>query len=341
MEQKTLFGHHLGVEGPMKLSAPSIAVLLVLSLSKAVLYGAEQARAVPAPLPIVMWHGMGDSCCASYSLGAVKDFLQEVLDGVYVLSISTGSGGADDTYSGFFGNVNDQVQEACQLLANDTQLQQGYNAIGFSQGGQFLRAVVERCQHTGPKMHTLITMGSQHQGIMNIPECWNPSFNATPAVPWCYAVQKIMGWGAYAPWVRNHIIQAQYTKDPYRMNDYLTYNIFLPDVNNEKAIKSEQYRANLKSLQKLVLFRFEDDVTVVPRDSAWFGFFDGKQLLQMEQTQLYQEDWIGLKALNESNRLVIGQSPGGHMQFSLQWLEQHVIVPYLSQASAIVHQYAL
>lgn len=72
------------------------------------------------------------------------------------------------------------------------------------------------------------------------------------------------------------------------MNDYLTYNIFLPDVNNEKAIKSEQYRANLKSLQKLVLFRFEDDVTVVPRDSAWFGFFDGKQLLQMEQTQLYQ-----------------------------------------------------
>lgn len=54
-----------------------------------------------------------------------------------------------------------------------------------------------------------------------------------------------------------------------------------------------------------------------------------------------QEDWIGLKALNESNRLVIGQSPGGHMQFSLQWLEQHVIVPYLSQASAIVHQYAL
>lgn len=137
MEQKTLFGHHLGVEGPMKLSAPSIAVLLVLSLSGAVLYGAEQARAVPAPLPIVMWHGMGDSCCASYSLGAVKDFLQEVLDGmplilvwlsgsqaalriaghkschtagVYVLSISTGSGGADDTYSGFFGNVNDQAR---------------------------------------------------------------------------------------------------------------------------------------------------------------------------------------------------------------------------------------
>jgi hypothetical protein len=30
-------------------------------------------------------------------------------------------------------------------------------------GGQFLRAVVQRCQHTGPKMHTLITMGGQHQ----------------------------------------------------------------------------------------------------------------------------------------------------------------------------------
>ena len=33
------------------------------------------------------------------------------------------------------------------------------------------QAVVERCQHLGPKVHTLITMGSQHQGVANIPGC--------------------------------------------------------------------------------------------------------------------------------------------------------------------------
>ncbi len=31
-------------------------------------------------------------------------------------------------------------------------------------GGQFLRGVVQRCQHLGPRMHTLVTMGAQHQG---------------------------------------------------------------------------------------------------------------------------------------------------------------------------------
>ena len=32
-------------------------------------------------LPIVLWHGMGDSCCASWSIGAVATHLQTVLPG--------------------------------------------------------------------------------------------------------------------------------------------------------------------------------------------------------------------------------------------------------------------
>jgi len=35
-------------------------------------------------------------------------------------------------------NVNDQVAEACHKIASDSKLHKGYNAIGFSQGGQFL-----------------------------------------------------------------------------------------------------------------------------------------------------------------------------------------------------------
>jgi palmitoyl-protein thioesterase len=35
-------------------------------------------------------------------------------------------------------NVNDQIDLVCQQLATDKKLQSGYNAIGFSQGGQFL-----------------------------------------------------------------------------------------------------------------------------------------------------------------------------------------------------------
>ncbi len=72
------------------------------------------------------------------------------------------------------------------------------------------------------------------------------------------------------------------------MEAYLAHNTFLADINNERPAKNATYRANLASLEKLVLFRFKDDVTVVPRDSAWFGFYNGSQLLRMEETALYQ-----------------------------------------------------
>lgn len=37
------------------------------------------------------------------------------------------------------GNVNAQVAEVCDKLEGMKELKQGFNMIGFSQGGQFLR----------------------------------------------------------------------------------------------------------------------------------------------------------------------------------------------------------
>jgi hypothetical protein len=43
-----------------------------------------------------------------------------------------------DIENGFFLNANKQVEEVCKQLASDPELKDGYNALGFSQGGQFL-----------------------------------------------------------------------------------------------------------------------------------------------------------------------------------------------------------
>lgn len=43
-----------------------------------------------------------------------------------------------DTENGFFKDVNEQVSMVCSQLAKDPQLKGGYNAMGFSQGAQFL-----------------------------------------------------------------------------------------------------------------------------------------------------------------------------------------------------------
>ena len=52
---------------------------------------------------------------------------------------------------------------ACAMIEKDEKLAGGFHAIGFSQGGQFLRAVAQRCPQL--KMRNLISVGGQHQGV--------------------------------------------------------------------------------------------------------------------------------------------------------------------------------
>jgi palmitoyl-protein thioesterase len=78
-----------------------------------------------------------------------------------------------------------------------------------------------------------------------------------------------------------------------------------------------------------VLFAFENDVTVVPKQSAWFGFYDGWRLVPLRESPLYLEDRIGLRELDEGGRLLLESAPGFHMQFTLDWFGRHVVEPYL------------
>lgn len=63
-------------------------------------------------------------------------------------------------------------------------------------------------------------------------------------------------------------------QDPFRLDEYLTANPFLPDINNEGPSKNATYADNLASLKRLVLYRFEDEYTVVPRGRHAFLIFN-------------------------------------------------------------------
>lgn len=54
-----------------------------------------------------------------------------------------------------------------------------------------------------------------------------------------------------------------------------------------------------------------------------------RQIPLRNQTQ-YLEDWLGLRTLDESGRLVMDRCPGFHMQFTLDWFEDHVVSPLLA-----------
>lgn len=95
--------------------------------------------------------------------------IKDALPGVFIHSIMIGKSPEDDRKRSLLDNMNRQIQEVCDQLSGIKELSEGFNAIGLSQGGQFLRAYVERCNN--PRVKKLITLGSQHQGVMALPGC--------------------------------------------------------------------------------------------------------------------------------------------------------------------------
>lgn len=118
------------------------------------------------PTPVVLYHGMGDF--AQGSLRSIADHLRERIPGVYVLSVQMGNNSMEDLLSGYFMNLNDQVSEACRQLSADSRLAAGFHAIGFSQGGQIVRAIAQRCATVS--ILNLVSLGGQHQGMPSPPQ---------------------------------------------------------------------------------------------------------------------------------------------------------------------------
>lgn len=275
------------------------------------------------PTPIVLWHGLGDWS----KMKAIKGFtqlLQEERKGVYILSLSFGKNKDEklqEEIRSFFGDVNDQVNDACERIKSDPKLKDGFNAIGFSQGGQFLRGLVQKC--SGSKMNHLITLGSQHQGVYGIPDkfCNNSSV--------CETMRQLVYMGAYIPWIQKHVIQAQYWHDPYHESIYRKKSIFIADINNELK-DNKEYKENLLQLKQFVMVQFNEDEMVTPIESSSFGFYDKNiNVIGMNQTDIYLKDRIGLKKLNEEGRLKIIKIPGQHIRFKYEWFRNEILDKYL------------
>jgi len=283
------------------------------------------ALANATPRPTVIWHGMGDTCCDPLSMGAVKKEIEKSIPGVYVYSVEIGNTTIADQLHGFIGNVNEQIDFVCEKVRSDPNLANGFNAVGFSQGGQFLRAYVERCNN--PPVYNLVTFGGQHLGVADIPGCLGTNKTL------CYLMDELLAEGAYAPGVNDISVQAQYFRSTVDYQRYLERNIFLADINNEHETKNQTYKDNLISLNHFALIMFEFDITVVPKESEWFGYFLPGELnvtYPIWEQPIYTEDWIGLQELNATNKLSFLTCPGAHMQFTMQYLHDEVIVPYLT-----------
>uniref|UniRef100_A0A7M4FDZ3 Palmitoyl-protein thioesterase 1 n=1 Tax=Crocodylus porosus TaxID=8502 RepID=A0A7M4FDZ3_CROPO len=233
------------------------------------------------------------------------------------------SGTAWDMENSFFMNVNDQVTQVCDTLAKDPKLQGGYNSMGFSQGGQFLRAVAQRCP--SPPMFNLISIGGQQQGVYGFPRCPGESSHI------CDWIRKMLDLGAYTTAIQRRLVQAQYWHDPLKEEEYQKYSIFLADINQERGI-NELYKKNLMTLKKFVMVKFLNDTMVDPPASEWFGFYrsgQAKETVPLQETSLYTEDRLGLQQMDKAGKLVFLGVEGDHLQLPVEWFYANII-PFLN-----------
>lgn len=266
------------------------------------------------PLPLVIWHGLGDTFDGE-GIQQVASLAEAINPGTFVHIVSLGDDANADRSATFFGNVTSQLEMVCEALASHPILSTApaIDALGFSQGGQFLRGYVERCNN--PPVRSLVTYGSQHNGIVE--------FKACGSTDWlCKGAMALLRFNTFGAFVQSRLVPAQYYRDPADYDTYLEGSNYLADINNERAAKNEKYAERIAKLSNFVMYLFSDDTTVVPKETGWFQEVNGTDVIPLRKRQLYKEDWLGLKKLDEKGGLRFRSIDGDHMQITEEALNE-------------------
>jgi palmitoyl-protein thioesterase len=278
------------------------------------------------PLPLIIWHGLGDSYKGE-GMQEVGRLADAAHPGTWVVHARVDDDESADRSASFWGNVTEQVAKVCADLAADpiVSTAPAVDLLGFSQGGLFARALAERCCSATagagvPRVRSLVTFGSPHNGIVDFKACGPSDWLCKGAM----ALLKSNTWGS---WAQSRLVPAQYYRDtdPERpgmpSEGYLEHSNFLADLNNERAEKNGEYARNLGAAEDFAMYVFEDDETVIPKESAWFADVDTRSdgdgnVTLLRERAMYREDWLGLKKIDERGGLHFLTAPGRHMQLS-------------------------
>lgn len=234
-------------------------------------------------IPIVVLHGVASS---SSKMQPFSEWLSHTFNRT-VYNLEIGNGEKTSLYT----PLPIQLNELCDIIYSIDDLKDGFDFIGMSQGGLLARGYVEQCNIY--PVFNLITLVSPHGGVI-----------------------KDINLDMYSDFIQDHLSVGGYWRDPLQLSTYLDKCNYLPLLNNEKeSYLSEQQKMNIKSLDNFVLVWSREDTTVTPSQSAKFSFYDKNfNIIDIEDTELYKEDLLGLKYLNEYNKFHIYETNCTHVE---------------------------
>ena len=112
----------------------------------------------------------------------------------------------------------------------------------------------------------VLQFGAPQYGIASPIPC-----SRIPSVQ-CLLAARAAKVGIYRPWAQKHLIQAQYYRDPARMEEFLQTNTFIRDMNAEgkflAGVPEGDGGKGVVGLQNMILVMFDKDREIIlPRIS--------------------------------------------------------------------------
>ncbi|OAF64290.1 hypothetical protein A3Q56_08008 [Intoshia linei] len=266
----------------------------------------SKPKALNRNIPIVLWSGLGDNF---ENVNYVVNQLEMLtLRKIYVIQF-TKFPSLDTIISYFFPLF--QVTYACNWLHyNKKHFLNGFDGIGISQGGVFLRILSQTCTN-GPKMVNLLTLASPHRGISHVPMC-----SICDAIITAYNISEI---------VYNH---------SYKSSS-ITFLSYWHDVYQEKLYREKSligymnYHGKKINFERLIMIQQLDDDLVLPHQSACFEYYNPKlgqnHIQSFNESEIYWFDTIGLKKLYDSNNMVCISNKGRHNDIKITFIAETVM----------------
>ena len=260
--------------------------------------------------PIALFHGIVDSCTMKNTSKLVSDLQNDL--GVHVECIEIGNGFMDSVTK----SIDAQVEEACEKIKSNPKFQGKFNILGISQGTLIGRYIIEKCDMEGQVMKYMSFDGPQ-MGIASIPKITCGTF--------CEWLCNITASLAYK--LKDNIAPCGYYKYKYDQETYMKTNTFLKMLNNENLEKDEEIYRRFTSLEKVKLIKSKEDTVITPRESSWFEFYDkeGKEIVPLEFSDFYLDDFIGLRKLNEEGKVEFAEFAEEHVLYNMKEYNEEIV----------------
>jgi len=253
--------------------------------------------------PVVLMHGLTDE---AKTMENPKKWIQADFPGIYVANIEIGNG----KISSLLQYFPTQIDEFARKVQADPQLRNGFNVIGHSQGGLIVRGYVEK--YNNPPVYNMITWAAPHGGQYGVPEL-------DPIIPDLAKIFSQLLAGNLTDVIQYGFTFATYWRDPLHYERYLNVSHWIADFNNERPKKNPQYKANMMKLNAFMMQYSTIDTIIIPSTSGIFQNFKvnttTKEVVPLKESALYKEDWVGIRALDESGRLFQGRTDCKHELF--------------------------